>query len=233
MCSMSMVAHVVALTLLLAAPLAHAQFQIQESHSTASLRGIHAVNDSVAWATGTDGTILRTQDGGAHWQRCATPAGAETLDFRGVWAWSAQEAMILSSGPGDQSRVYKTTEGCAHWAETAKNTDKDGFWDALVFPPPGLARADTRTGVLIGDPLNSRFETRFLLPEQGWVVDKKSCSGPRRRRRIRRQQLNGFHLRSAALHHRQRRQRWAACSAFSLAGLQRRQQRLPRSRPPA
>jgi len=78
----------VALAAYLAAPLlAHAQWQTQDSHSTASLRGIHAVSDAVGWASGTDGTILRTEDGGKDWQRCATPSGAEKLDFRGVWAW--------------------------------------------------------------------------------------------------------------------------------------------------
>jgi hypothetical protein len=147
---------------------------MQDSHSTASLRGIHAVNDSVAWASGTNGTILRTQDGGALWQRCATPAGAEKLDFRGVWAWDEKNAMVMSSGPGDASRVYQTADGCAHWTEEARNTDRDGFWDALVFQRkdfglPGGGKA----GVLIGDPVNGRFETRIL---PGMNADRKTCA---------------------------------------------------------
>lgn len=165
----------VALAVFLAAPLvARAQWEMQESHSTASLRGIHAVSDSVAWATGTDGTILRTQDGGAHWQRCATPAGAEKLDFRGVWAWSAEVATIMSSGPGDQSRLYLTNDGCLHWKEEARNTDKDGFWDAIAFKTASGSQA--RTGILIGDPVNGRFATFSLVPERGWRPDEKSCA---------------------------------------------------------
>ena len=66
---------------------AGAQWVLQESHSTASLRGIHAVSKDVAWASGSGGTVLRTVDGGAHWMTCAVPDGAkdgaEKLDFRG------------------------------------------------------------------------------------------------------------------------------------------------------
>lgn len=157
--------------------LACAQWQMQDSHSTVGLRGIHAVNDSIAWATGSEGTILRTVDGGAHWQRCSPPPGAEKLDFRGVWAWGANNAMILSSGPSEQSRVYKTTDGCAHWTEELRNHDKDGFWDALVFQSAdfGLLGND-HTGVLFGDPVNGRFATQVLVQGNGWLVDERSCA---------------------------------------------------------
>jgi hypothetical protein len=164
-----------ALAVFLAAPLlSHAQWQMQDSHSTASLRGIHAVDTNVVWATGADGTILRTQDGGAHWEHCATPGGAEKLDFRGVWAWSAEVATTLSSGPGDQSRVYLTNDGCLHWTEEARNTEKEGFWDAIAFNVGSGTQA--RTGILVGDPVNGRFATLTLLPERSWQPDEKSCS---------------------------------------------------------
>jgi photosystem II stability/assembly factor-like uncharacterized protein len=172
----------VALAIFLVAPLvAAAQWQMQDSHTTAGLRGIHAVNGSVAWATGTEGTILRTQDGGAHWQRCTSPAGAEKLDFRGVWGWSADVAMVLSSGPGELSRVYLTNDGCAHWAEEARNTDKDGFWDVIAFktpsfPPKTASFTQARTGILVGDPVDGRFATFTLVPERGWSPDEKSCA---------------------------------------------------------
>ena len=57
------------------------------------------------------------------------PDGAEKLDFRSVWAWDAQTAIVMSSGPGEQSRLYKTTDGCAHWTALATNKDASGFWD--------------------------------------------------------------------------------------------------------
>ncbi len=42
-------------------------WQMQESGTTAGLRGIDSVDGTVAWASGTNGTVLRTIDGGAHW----------------------------------------------------------------------------------------------------------------------------------------------------------------------
>ena len=59
--------------------------------------------------------MLRTEDGGYLWQTCAIPPGAEKLDFRGVQAFDENTAIVMSSGPGDQSRLYKTTDGCQTW----------------------------------------------------------------------------------------------------------------------
>ena len=140
----------------------HAQWDIQDSHTTASLRGIHSVGDGVAWASGTNGTVLRTQDGGNHWQPCAIPPGAEKLDFRGIQAFDANTAIVMSSGKGDLSRLYKTTDGCQTWKLIFTNPDKEGFWDAIVFnlKEPMYPSADWRAharGFLIGDPVDGKF----------------------------------------------------------------------------
>src|SRR4051812_28945390 len=118
---------------LLASTLASAQWEMQDSHSTANFRGIHSVDGKVAWASGTEGRVLRTTDGGAHWQACAARPDSQQLDFRAVWAWSADHAMVMSAGPGELSRIFETKDGCQHWTEIQRNTDKDGFWDAMVF----------------------------------------------------------------------------------------------------
>ena len=44
-------------------------FEMQDSGVTANLRGISAVSDSVVWASGENGTIVRTLDGGEHWEK--------------------------------------------------------------------------------------------------------------------------------------------------------------------
>jgi len=123
---------------------------MEQSRTTASLRGIHAVGGGVAWASGTSGTVLRTEDAGFVWQSCAMPPGAEKLDFRGVWAWDAMTAIVMSSGPGDQSRLYKTTDGCVNWKLLLTNPDKEGFWDGIAF-------SDSRNGYLLGDPVDGRI----------------------------------------------------------------------------
>jgi photosystem II stability/assembly factor-like uncharacterized protein len=109
----------------------NAQFDIEDSHTTASLRGIHNVGGGVAWASGTNGTVLRTEDGGYLWQTCTIPPGAEKLDFRGIQAFDENTAIVMSSGTGDLSRLYKTTDGCQTWKLLFTNPDKEGFWDAI------------------------------------------------------------------------------------------------------
>jgi len=145
---------------------------MQSSGTKAGLRGIHAVGGGVAWASGTNGTVLRTEDSGYMWQSCAMPPGAEKLDFRGIWAWNADTAIVMSSGPGDQSRLYKTTDGCSNWKLLYTNPDKDGFWDAMVFwDQPGLPNGGP-SGWILGDPVNQEFQ--ILHTEDGgkhWLLE--------------------------------------------------------------
>jgi len=125
-------------------------WEMENSGTTAGLRGVHAVGGGVVWASGTNGTVLRTEDSGYMWQSCAMPPGAEKLDFRAIWAWDANTAIVMSSGTGDLSKIYKTTDGCSHWTLLYTNPDKDGFWDAMVFLTQGR-------GFILGDPVDGRF----------------------------------------------------------------------------
>jgi hypothetical protein len=147
---------------------ANAQWDIEESHTTANLRGIHALGNGIAWASGSDGTVLRTITDGKDWQRCATPPGAEKLDFRGIQAFDENTAIVMSSGKGDQSRLYKTTDGCQTWHLLFTNPDKEGFWDCMRLHPTGF-------GILLGDPVKDRFAL-FETTDGGktWSRDQRS-----------------------------------------------------------
>jgi photosystem II stability/assembly factor-like uncharacterized protein len=128
-------------------------WQMQDTGSTASLRGIDAVDATVAWASGTEGTVLKSTDGGAHWQKCAVPEANKdgaTLDLRGVEGWDAQTAIVMASGPGEKSRLYKTTDGCRTWQLLFKNPDApNGFFDSFWLNDSG--------GMLLGDPVGGKF----------------------------------------------------------------------------
>jgi len=147
-------------TLLLAALLltttASAQWQIQPAPTTADLRGIHALSNGVAWASGSEGTVLRTTDDGAHWLRCATPPGADHLDFRGIQAFDASTAIVMSSGKGPLSRLYKTTDACQSWKLVLTNPDKEGSWDAVRV-------TSAKTALMIGDPVPHTILDRFKI----------------------------------------------------------------------
>jgi hypothetical protein len=164
-----------------------AQWDIEESHTTASLRGIHNVGGGVAWASGTNGTVLRTEDGGYLWQTCTIPPGAEKLDFRGIQAFDENTAIVMSSGKGDLSRLYKTTDGCQTWKLLFTNPDKEGFFDAvqMYWPQSDLLghrfNPSRARGILAGDPVGSAFSI-FTTNDGGdtWirrvpVLDRKNA----------------------------------------------------------
>ncbi len=126
-----------------------ASWMLQNSPTTASLRGLAVVSSRVVWASGTGGTWLRTADGGVHWFSGTVPE-AKSLDFRDIEAWDASNAVLLSSGEGTQSRVYGTSDGGEHWISLFTNPDPKGFFDALSF-------WDRQHGILLGDPVDGHF----------------------------------------------------------------------------
>jgi photosystem II stability/assembly factor-like uncharacterized protein len=135
---------------LLVAGFACAQSWIpQKSGVSASLRGVSAAGRGVVWASGTAGTYLLSANGGATWRAAQVP-GAADLDFRAVHAIDGRTAYLLASGPGDKSRIYKTTDGGAHWTLQFTNPDPGGFLDAFGF-------WDASHGVALGDPVSGAF----------------------------------------------------------------------------
>jgi photosystem II stability/assembly factor-like uncharacterized protein len=125
------------------------QWTAQTSGVAARLRGVSAVSDRVAWASGAKGTILRTADGGRTWQQQSIPDTA-ALDFRDIDAVSEEVAYVLSIGPGDASRIYKTTDSGAHWTLQFVARDPKAFFDAMAF-------WDANRGIAISDSIDGRF----------------------------------------------------------------------------
>jgi photosystem II stability/assembly factor-like uncharacterized protein len=121
----------------------------QKSGTTARLRGVSAVDENVVWASGTNGTFLRTVDGGSHWQPNVVPGAAE-MDFRDIHAVDANTAYLLSIGEGEKSRIYKTTDAGRSWTLQFTNHDPQGFLDGFAF-------WDAMNGIAFGDPVDGRF----------------------------------------------------------------------------
>ena len=125
------------------------QWTPQASGVTARLRGISVVSDRVAWASGSNGTVLRTADGGGIWQQLTIPDSAK-LDFRDIDAIDDRTALVLSIGSGEASRIYKTTDAGATWALQFTNRDPKAFFDAMAF-------WDARRGLAFSDSVDDRF----------------------------------------------------------------------------
>lgn len=120
----------------------------QHSGVNTRLRGISAVTDRVAWASGSASTVLRTTDGGTTWQKLIVTE--EQLDFRDIDAVDAEVAYVLSIGNGPASRIYKTVDGGSTWDLQFKNEDPKAFYDAMTF-------WDANHGLVIGDSIEEQF----------------------------------------------------------------------------
>jgi photosystem II stability/assembly factor-like uncharacterized protein len=152
-----MTKHLAAIALLLAAlpctapaqPLPLTQTE-QASGTQARLIAVSPVSDRVVWVSGANGTWARTRDGGASWQAGQVP-GAEKLEFRDVHAVSADKAWLLSIGPGEQSRIYLTVDGGAHWQQQFVNDQPKAFLDCMDF-------WDEQHAVVIGDSVDGHVD---------------------------------------------------------------------------
>lgn len=139
---------------------AHITRSEQASGTSALLIAVSPVNERVVWVSGSQGTWLRTTDGGATWQS-GRVSGADTLQFRDVHAVDATTAYVLSIGNGSQSRIYKTTDAGQHWALQFTNRDSAGFYDCLDF-------WDANRGIVIGDALGK--DIAILTTADGGVT---------------------------------------------------------------
>ena len=134
--------------LLLFSPIVYAQ-KPQNSKTDVQLRGISAVSEKVAWASGAKGTVLRTIDGGETWETLVI-ADADSLDFRDIQAFDQNTAFVLSIGPGDQSHIFKTSDGGRIWQRQFTNSDPKAFYDCFAF-------WDSTHGIAMSDSVDGKF----------------------------------------------------------------------------
>jgi photosystem II stability/assembly factor-like uncharacterized protein len=96
-------------------------------------------------------------DAGKTWLVGQVP-GAEKLDFRDVEAFGESTAILLSAGPGEASRIYKTTDGGTTWSLQFKNSQPAAFFNAIAF-------WDDKSGIALSDPVKGRF--LLIVTEDG------------------------------------------------------------------
>jgi photosystem II stability/assembly factor-like uncharacterized protein len=129
--------------------MAFSQGKLQQTDLKVEFRGLSAVDEKVAWASGSRNTYARTTNGGETWEM-ATVVDKEVLDFRDVEAFDADTAYLLSIGTGTKSRIYKTTDGGKNWKAQVVEPHPKAFLDAFAF-------WDARNGVAVGDPIDGHF----------------------------------------------------------------------------
>src|SRR5262245_7408727 len=123
-----------------------ATWELVATPTKQSLRGLAVVDASVVWAGGTEGTLLRTIDGGQTWQDVAPPDSSKS-DFRGIEAFDPYQAPAMVAGL--PARIYRTTDGSKIWQIVHDEPRPKAIFHALAF-------AGDR-GYLFGDPVDGAF----------------------------------------------------------------------------
>lgn len=117
-----------------------------ETPVKASLRGLSPVSDSVCWASGSGGTWLRTTDGGNTWEN-GVIAGLDTVDFRSIHAFDANQAVVASAG--QPALIFRTENGGKSWSKVHEE-GPEAFFDGISF------LTETK-GFIIGDPVGGKW----------------------------------------------------------------------------
>lgn len=140
---------------------------VTESGVDSNLRGVCVVSESSAeervtiWASGSRGAVVRSTDSGKTWKRLWIPE-TEPLDFRGVQAFDAKTAYVMSSGEGAQSRIYKSTDGGENWKLQYQGGKKEFFLDALICNEEKHCAA-------LSDPVDGKFVILANTDGEHWT----------------------------------------------------------------
>lgn len=126
----------------------HFEWTSQTSGVTSRLRGVSAVTASVAWASGTNSTVLRTSNGGTTWKKLKVTS--DNLDFRDIDAVNESTAYVMSAGNGPISRIYKTVDAGVTWTLQFQNEEPKVFLDSMSF-------WNARQGIVVGDAVDLQF----------------------------------------------------------------------------
>lgn len=115
----------------------------------------------VIWASGSNGIILQSKDEGKTWKQLHIPGG-EKLDFRGIQAFDAQRAYVMSSGEGEKSRIYETTDGGTNWKLEYTGERKEIFLDALACDN------SSAECMALSDPVDGKFLLLAATDGEHW-----------------------------------------------------------------
>jgi photosystem II stability/assembly factor-like uncharacterized protein len=115
-------------------PLGFGQWQRAETGSLAWLHALSIVDEKAAWVAGSNGTLLKTDDGGSSWRKVPFPTRDNIRDvyFRDrLEGWALCERQSDGYSPRIQSYLLKTSDGGATWSAVQIEVTS-GRWTRFV-----------------------------------------------------------------------------------------------------
>jgi photosystem II stability/assembly factor-like uncharacterized protein len=135
-------------------------FEELQTGVTASFRGLAMRGPNEVWVTGSQDTVIKSEDAGKTWQRVKVPHAMVkdkdgkpvTFDYRDVELLPNGSVIVMSIGNGEASNLFRSTDNGASWQVVLRNKEPEGFFDGIVFDKTG------QNGLLFGDPLRGRLD---------------------------------------------------------------------------
>ena len=128
----------------------------QSSGTQSELRSVSAVSDLVCWASGKDGVVLRTTDGGNTWLDAST--GLNPEHFYSIAGIDALTALIVTwESATAQAVIFRTSDGGASWT---KVHERIGWLN-------GVTMFSATDGIAYGDPDPGSGKWIFLETSDG------------------------------------------------------------------
>ncbi|HSF46156.1 MAG TPA: hypothetical protein VLA58_09090 [Chitinophagaceae bacterium] len=112
-----------------------------------SIRGLSVVSDQIIWASGSNGMVALSNDGGNNWKWIKVK-GYEDRDFRDIEAFDHKTAVIMAVA--EPAVILKTFNGGETWKPVFTDSSKGMFLDAMEF-------WDNGNGIVVGDPIDGKI----------------------------------------------------------------------------
>ncbi|HEX8314227.1 MAG TPA: oxidoreductase [Flavisolibacter sp.] len=130
-----------------------------KNNTKTSIRGLSVVTDNVVWASGSNGMVGTSINGGKDWKWFQVK-GFEKTDFRDIEAFDGATAIIMAVDT--PAYILRTTDGGYNWKVVYENKKQGMFLDAMEF-------WNSEAGIVIGDPINGKiFIARTFDGGQSW-----------------------------------------------------------------
>ncbi len=146
----------IALSSMLASICTAQKIELLSTNVKSSLRGLCVVDENIIWASGSNGTVLKSTNGGKSFTTIAVK-GFEKKDFRDIEAFDSNTAIIMAIA--EPAYILKTIDGGITWKTVFTDSTKGMFLDAMYFK-------DANNGIVIGDPIsfNDFLEEKKIAP---------------------------------------------------------------------